>query len=401
MTNITLANSTYTLVIDTGFSDTWVAGTKFQCLTRGTRHRLPQSACAFGKLYDPATSPTYQEIRTHSFSTQYTDGEFLSGEMGSEDVGIGGIFLRQTIGVVARGWWIGDGISSGLIGLAFPSLASNVLDLGYSSLMFTLFENESITVPPIFSLALNRPSVLDPIGGGLLALGGIPDVPIDGPFVSVPISPLHMDTYAFYAIPIDGIAVAPPGYDPETELQLQVRRRKQSSQKRNDRVKVFPLRKSLAPPSSNSTEASPEPGFSSTTFNSDGTQPQDAPLTAILDSGTTLVYLPPEISAYIASSFDPPGFYNSVAGMHIVECNAKVPVVGVIIAGRTFWMDERDLLGNGSGEGGGQEKSPLCILAIQSHRGLDAVLGDAWLKGVVVVFDVGERLVRIAARAAY
>ena len=68
------------------------------------------------------------------------------------------------------------------------------------------FENKTASIPPVFSLALDRPSPDNPVGGGLLAIGGIPDVAVDGDFVSVPIYPFFMDTYAFYTIPLDGIA---------------------------------------------------------------------------------------------------------------------------------------------------------------------------------------------------
>ena len=79
------------------------------------------------------------------------------------------------------------------------------------------FENNTASIPPVFSLALDRPSPDNPVGGGLLAIGGIPNVAIDGDFVSVPIYPFFMDTYAFYTIPLDGIAVAPPGYIPPAQ----------------------------------------------------------------------------------------------------------------------------------------------------------------------------------------
>jgi hypothetical protein len=145
MTNITVNDVIYTLVIDTGSSDTWIASTSFQCVSRLTQSILAQSACGFATLFDPNTSPTYTQWIKNGFSVAYSDGEFLSGDLGEENVFIEDMSVRQTIGVVGRGWWIGDGRSSGLMGLAYSGLASGIgvvregFDtLNYTSLMFTL-----------------------------------------------------------------------------------------------------------------------------------------------------------------------------------------------------------------------------------------------------------------------
>jgi hypothetical protein len=143
MTNITLASRPYTMVIDTGSSDTWIASTSFQCISQYTRRLLPQKECGFGRLYDEQQSKTLVPIPTHNFGVRYADGEFLSGTMATEVLGIGeggesALEVRQTIGIVERGWWIGDNTSSGLMGLAYPSLASNARDLNYTSFVFSL-----------------------------------------------------------------------------------------------------------------------------------------------------------------------------------------------------------------------------------------------------------------------
>ena len=89
MTNITLAGRPYTLVIDTGSSDTWIATTTFQCLEKETQRLTTQAKCKFGTLYDRTDSPTFEPIQGHGFSVNYTDGEFLVGQMGTEDLEIG------------------------------------------------------------------------------------------------------------------------------------------------------------------------------------------------------------------------------------------------------------------------------------------------------------------------
>lgn len=103
----------------------------------------------------------------------------------------------------------------------------------------------------------------------------------------------------------------------------------------------------------------------------------------ILDSETSLVYLPDDIAEYIASLFVPPATYNTYSGIYTVPCTALAPRVGIITGGTSYFMSEDELMG-GKGQGGGG-----CTVAVQGARGGSLVLGDSWLSGVLVVFDVG------------
>jgi hypothetical protein len=147
ITNATIAGQTYSLVIDTGSSDTWLASSLFQCDNPGWSIPLNAQYCGFGALFDAEASSTFSPVG-FDFSVNYTGGEFLKGQMGTDIFGIGGISkggspsatVRQTIGVVDEGYWFGDGITSGLMGLGFPALAVgiNSRELNYTSVLFTL-----------------------------------------------------------------------------------------------------------------------------------------------------------------------------------------------------------------------------------------------------------------------
>ncbi|CAO2647612.1 Nn.00g085340.m01.CDS01 [Neocucurbitaria sp. VM-36] len=296
MTDVTLAGQPFTLVIDSGSSDTWVASSTFQCTNPNTMRSISLANCGFATLYDPNDSSTFSPIRNNDFSIKYTGGEFLQGELGFEQLGIGDVSLDE-------GFWLGDGISSGLMGLAYPALASGARRLKYKSVMFTLTQQSSIN--PIFSLALSRPSLAEPRGGGMLAIGGIPDVPHDNNFVTVSIKPLYTNLFAFYTITLDGFDITPPSPSPRS-------RRSSAS-----------TRRQLVVPK---------------------VDPRNYSVEAIVDSGTSLVYLDDGLTDYIAAMFSPPAAYNPNTGLYTVPCNAAAPRVGIIIGGTSFYMSEDDLM---------------------------------------------------------
>lgn len=146
MANITLGSRVYALVLDTGSSDTWAAQTGFTCKNDvGTTVRT--ATCGFGPLYNTAVSPSFKAYSpTQTFGVNYTSGEYLKGILATELFGIGDVgagyaprqIVNQTIGVVQQGYWDGDGVSSGLMGLAYSRLASGSSSIGYESVIFTL-----------------------------------------------------------------------------------------------------------------------------------------------------------------------------------------------------------------------------------------------------------------------
>ncbi|KAH7397354.1 aspartic peptidase domain-containing protein, partial [Pyrenochaeta sp. MPI-SDFR-AT-0127] len=368
MTDVTLAGQIFTLVIDTGSSDTWVASSSFQCLNPSTLSPISPQYCGFNTPYNTRNSSTWRPIRGHGFSVHYTGGEFLLGDLGTEELGIGDVYLgreptvvvRQTIGVVDEGYWLGDGMSSGLIGLAYSALVSGARTLGYGSVMYTLTKEDWI--PPVFSLALSRPTVKYPMAGGMLAIGGIPDIPHDDHFVTVPIQPLASGVYAFYAVKVDGFDITPPTPEPASS-------------------------------SSASSKSSPRM-----------LDPATFKVKMIFDSGSSLLYLPNAITDYIASLFDPPAKYNASSDLFIVPCNASAPRVGIIIGGKSFYIHEDDLMNKSPGAVGGPGVGAprgMCALAVQRAGKGSLVLGDSWLKNVLVVFDLEDHEIRIAARENY
>lgn len=118
----------------------------------------------------------------------------------------------------------------------------------------------------------------------------------------------------------------------------------------------------------------------------------------VLDSGSTLLYLPDKAADYLASQFVPPARFNRASGTYTTACASDAPRFGVIVKGRTFWVNPVDMV---NFDGVDERGARSCTVAVQRMGDGDAVLGDTFMKNVVVVFDLGANEVRIAGREVY
>jgi len=114
--NIAFGGRTFEVILDTGSSDLWLAEQSVKCVDiDGSPQSV--SACGFG----PLASNIFQggAIKNENFNISYGDGEFLTGVLGYENVGIAGLTVKnQEVALVNHAYWNGDGVSSGLIGFA-------------------------------------------------------------------------------------------------------------------------------------------------------------------------------------------------------------------------------------------------------------------------------------------
>ena len=93
--------------------------------------------------------------------------------------------------------------------------------------------------------------------------------------------------------------------------------------------------------------------------------------TTILDTGTTLNYIPTDAAAAYAAAFVPKAVNSDYWGGYIVECDAKVPEFEVVVGGVTFSVAAADqLLPLGETNKKGKE---ICFLGTQ-----DGGAGDRW-----------------------
>jgi hypothetical protein len=350
-TNVSFGSQEFVAIVDTGSSDTWLVESGFTCVNQQNNATVTEADCNFGSSgYTPDSS--FTQIPDENFNITYGDGEYLNGIEGFDQVTFAGITVsKQQVSLANLAAWNGDGVTSGLVGLAFPAITSafagtnasadNFTEDGtapgdheiYSPLINTIFFVENLTRPQ-FSLALSRDES-NTSYGGVLAIGGypnphLPTINATGAFTSTPIELLALydqiletPAYTFYTITADTLSWS---------------------------------------------AVNGSSGSDTTAYQT------------IVDSGTTLNYIPSAAAASFNSFFSPAATLDPASGLYFVDCNAATPSFGVDIAGGTFLTNPYDLiLPNGDG---------TCISGVQDGGFGPFILGDVFLKNVLAVFDL-------------
>lgn len=436
---ITLGSQSFLSVLDTGSSDTWIASSEFTCLDPITRRSIPRARCAFGPTYSRSNSSSepFKQISNENFNITYGDGEFLTGPLGTIDVGLAGLKIpNQTVSLVDHAAWQGDGISSGLIGLAYPDLTAAYpgtdptrdkycapgLDrskgqcnqLPYASLVDNLFFSQKVVSRKVFALALSRDES-NSGKGGYLTFGGLPDLDMVGVknasrkrLARTKIRMLEGDDrFRYYIVRVDGFAVLPPGtatpgdgsrggqmngnghmlFDSNGETASNNGARNSFLPSLKDRA-LRPPPPSMPTGGSASRPPPPKPS-STTTINKNESY--------ILDTGTTLSFLPSPLTTRFNSLMN--AHIDPSSGFYLVPCTATPPSLGITIAGTTFWHNAKDLIKPYDYRG------QMCVSGIQDSSRLGkprvSILGDVFLNNVLAVFDLGREEVGFAARRDY
>ncbi|EGS23379.1 aspartic-type endopeptidase-like protein [Thermochaetoides thermophila DSM 1495] len=335
------------LLIDTGSSDTWAVSKDFHCIDY-TGQFLPQSSCGFGEAYPDAFQYGRTDPPTHMF-IQYGDGEIVTGPMGFSDITIGNITVKkQQVCLANTTYWFGNNYTSGLLGLAFPSLTNayygdSGTDHDYGSQvqyspLFTSMVSQGL-VDPLFSIAIDRNA-----SSGMISFGGIApavgadfsrSATLDMIITNIIGVPATAFQYSFYT-------VIPDGWYFDSTMN----------------TKKYPY---------------------------------------IVDSGTTLNYLPPSLADAINAAFTPPAVYMWMYGAYFTSCDAIAPQVAVVLDGEKFYINPVDLIYRTMVD----PLTGLCMTAIASGGSGPYILGDVFMQNALVVFDVGEAKMRFIPRPHY
>ncbi|KAI9746392.1 MAG: hypothetical protein M1818_000105 [Claussenomyces sp. TS43310] len=356
------------IIVDTGSSDSILFADTTLCVNRDETV-VGQSECRFGPLYSPSSA--FSPIGNRKFSIWYGGGEVVKGKVGYSNITLGGITVRQEMGLATSAYWArylgalhlklcGTSLTffqfssvdviSGILGLSYPSAASFRYGEGsvpYSPILSSMF-NLGLA-EPFFTLALARgtnalvsnhlgPPRLDLSDGGYLAIGHLgPAVSPGTPFVKTPMLYRHeLGQGPFgYNILIEGFSHARNSQDEQVDWM----------------------------------------------------QIEKSSVAVSVDSGTTLIYVPSHVANAINNMFDPPAVLDPHSKTYVVQCNATVPLIAVQISGEVFPIAPADMI-----------RQRSCYPTIQSIPSRSYVLGDVFLRNVFAVFDVGKSEMRFAHR---
>ncbi|EFX06105.1 aspartic-type endopeptidase [Grosmannia clavigera kw1407] len=331
---------TLTLQLDTGSSDTWLpASNASVCST--SRHST-SSGCSLGS-FDSSSSSTFSIVNS-DFSIQYVDGSESVGDYFTDVFVIGG----STISNLTMGLGLTTDISFGLVGVGYASNEAIVgtedsFSAEYANLPVALV-NSGIIKSRAYSLWLND---LDASTGNIL-FGGIDTEKYDGELTSIDIyKDSSSETFTSFIVALTSVnASSSSGTDLLTSREF--------------------------------------------------------PISVVLDSGTTLSYVPNDLAAQIWTEVG--AVYSSDVGAAVIPCS-KAGGDGVLSFGFAgpggpvinVTMDELVLgIGSATFTSGEYKGETACEFGIQNMTGDPYMLGDTFLRSAYVVYDLVNNQIGIA-----
>ena len=296
-----------------------------------------RNACA-GGTYDSSSSSSYKYVNS-DFNISYVDGTGAVGDYVSDTLTIGSISLTD--------FQFGVGFESssqeGVLGIGYVTNEVQVNRAGgasYPNLPQALTQGGLISANA-YSLWLND---LDASTGNIL-FGGVNKDKYNGDLATVPIIK-EFNAYYEFIIALTGVTISD--------------------------------------------------GSSSTSFDSS----TSLPTAALLDSGSSLVYLPNDITEDIYNSVG--ATYDSQSGVAYVDCTLanNASTLDFDFSGQTIQVPYNELvLDVGSSDGNQLTFSngvPACVFGIAPAQGSEPVLGDTFLRSAYVVYDLENNEISLA-----
>ncbi|KAM7207400.1 Aspartic peptidase domain containing protein [Naviculisporaceae sp. PSN 640] len=333
------------LHIDTGSSDLWVNTPSSQLCSESSQ------PCTYAGTYSANSSSTYEYIGSW-FNISYVDGSGAAGDYVSDTVTIGN--RPGVAGAKLERLQFGIGYSStnsqGILGIGYPLNEVQVGRAGmqpYKNLPAQMVADGMIQ-SNAYSLWLND---LDANTGEIL-FGGIDTEKFTGPLQTLPVQSSGQGLFAEFLITLTGLKLG------DTAIK----------------------------PSSSSSSSSDSEG--------------DMALAVLLDTGSSLTYLPDTMVSQIYTSVN--AQYDSSAGAAYVPCSLRScddkleftfssPKITVDMAELVL-----DLVTASGNRPTFQNGVPACLFGIAPAGGGTNVLGDTFLRSAYVVYDLDNNQISLA-----
>lgn len=338
---------TIEVAIDTGSSDFWViASNNSFCTTNEELIEEGEGIDCKGFSFDTSDSSTFQYNSSGAadeFSIQYGDGTTATGNWGTDIFEISGVSLNDTSVAVAEK----TNTTSGILGISFEKLESTYVNSDSDVTPFTypnvpvLMVSQGHIKKNAYSLWLNDLNA----NSGSLLFGGVDHSKYSGTLQTVPL----INTIEGVSKPMEMTVVL------------------------------------------SSVSLVDNSGSSSTIMSGN--------IAALLDSGTSLTYLPTQVLEVIGDALD--GTYSSDLGLYVVPCNAGGSKGGISynFSGAKITVSLEQLMFALTSEDGSaatfQDGTLACALGVSAATDT-IILGDTFLRNAYVVYDLDDYEISLA-----
>ena len=305
--------------------------------------------CSNAGTYDANSSSTYKFI-SNDFDVSYVDGSGASGDYATDTLSIGG----KTLKALQFGIGYESNSPEGILGIGYTAdegQVSRANQKSYSNLPQALVD-EGLIQSNAYSLWLDE---LNSSTGSIL-FGGVDTDKYHGQLQSLPIQK-EFGQYSEFIITLSGMSISNEG---------------------------------------NSTSLT-----------------TDLPTAVILDSGSSLTYLPNDLTSAIYNalqvSYDDQqqtaftecsvAQHNTTVDFTFTSPTISVPISELIINTETTVSSDRQNPNsqNGGGAfGSGSNEGSLCVFGIAPSGNSTAVLGDTFLRSAYVVYDLANNEISLA-----
>jgi len=344
------------LAIDTGSSDTWVLDVAADLCTDPAYQAEEETGCQ--TPYNPKDSSSYKLVKANAFHIVYGDSSGADGDYFTDDFTIGDASIDSLQMGIAKA----ANLTQGLLGIGYALNEASNSDDPYTTV------NEAFVYPNIIDALVSQKLIeinayslyLDDLDAstGNIIFGGLDSDKYHGDLVQMPIVPTTLrngsDVYAEFGVALTSFAVG--GKD---------------------------------------------------------ITPAGSPPAAILDSGTSLTYLPDTLVADIVTAiggYDDSGYYGT--GFIFADCDQisttksfdfgfggtdgsdsvtiKVPYSEMIIEPSKFGFSLAGYIPTDI------NFTNVCILGIIPATSEPYILGDTFLRSAYVVYDLKNNVVALA-----
>ena len=334
------------LHIDTGSSDLWINSDKSQFCQQSDQvfEQEGQVPCSVSGTYDANSSSSYSYVNSE-FQISYADNSGAAGDYFTDDVNIG----RASVRSVQMGLGYQSSSSEGVMGIGYPSLESQAVLLNertYSNLPQAMVD-QGIIRSNAYSLWLND---LDSSTGTAL-FGGVDTDKYHGSLSTLPIQKVQ-GMYLEMLITLTGVTLVDNG------------------------------RNTSQVPSGSSS----------------------LPTAVLLDSGSTLSYIPQDIADSI---------YSSLASFHVTydtqqqqtfcDCSlADSPItVDFIFSGVVISVPMNELVIIAGQDQSGDVVCAFGIFPVPASQssgggGATFTLGDTFIRSAYIVYDIANNEISLA-----